>query len=193
MRTDKGLLWVLAISAVVMSSAHAQTVQEHFFNHITALCGQAFEGQVTTKDSADSAFSSKKLVMHVRECSDSEIKIPFHVGDDRSRTWILSKTATGLRLKHDHRHKDGSEDKVTMYGGDTVNSGLETEQSFPVDQFSIENFTDNHLNQSITNIWHIYIQPGVFSYRLTRENRDFRVDFDLSKPVSPPPAPWGYK
>ena len=32
-------------------------------------------------------------------------------------------TATGLRLKHDHRHEDGHPDKVTLYGGDTADAG----------------------------------------------------------------------
>ena len=48
--------------------------------------------------------------MHVRECSEDAIRIPFHVGEDRSRTWVVTRTANGLRLKHDHRHEDGSEE-----------------------------------------------------------------------------------
>jgi len=127
------------------------------------------------------------------ECSDSELKVPFHVGDDHSRTWVITKTENGLLLKHDHRHQDGSEDKVTMYGGDTVDKGSVTEQSFPVDAFSIQNFNENGLGQSVTNVWHMYIKPTQFSYRLTRDKRDFRVDFDLTKPVALPPAPWGHE
>jgi hypothetical protein len=38
----------------------------------------------------------------------------------------------------------------------------------------------------------MYIYPEKFTYRLTREGREFRVDFDLTKPVPAPPAPWGY-
>ena len=131
--------------------------------------------------------------MHVRECTDTELKVPFHVGDDHSRTWVITKTQYGLHLAHDHRHKDGSEDKVTMYGGMTADMGSATEQSFPVDAYSINNFRDNGLNVSITNVWHMYIEPEEFTYRLTREERDFRVDFDLTKPVALPPAPWGHK
>ncbi len=72
----------------------------------------------------DPALSAATLVMHVRECSDAEIRIPFFVDDDRSRTWVLSRTDTGLGLKHDHRHEDGTEDSVTQYGGDTAHTGL---------------------------------------------------------------------
>jgi hypothetical protein len=61
--------------------------------------------------------------MHVRVCRDDEIQIPLHVGENRSRTWILTRTAEGLRLKHDHRLEDGSDDPVTQYGGDTAADG----------------------------------------------------------------------
>jgi hypothetical protein len=67
--------------------------------------------------------------MHVRRCEEDEIQIPLHVGENRSRTWIITRTDTGLRLKHDHRHPDGSEEEQTQYGGDTEDSGTATEQS----------------------------------------------------------------
>ena len=70
-------------------------------------------------DPADASFTGQRLVMDVRQCTDDEIRIPFHVGKDRSRTWVISRTATGLRLKHDHRHEDGTSDALTMYGGDS--------------------------------------------------------------------------
>jgi hypothetical protein len=115
------------------------------------------------------------------------------VGDNASRTWIIKKTGSGLSLKHDHRHKDGTDDSVTMYGGHTLGAGYNQIQSFPVDQYSKELFAKQGLPQSITNIWQMYIYPDMFSYRLVREGREFRVDFDLTKPISLPAAPWGYK
>jgi hypothetical protein len=54
-----------------------------------------------------------------RDCGDDEVRIPFHVGADRSRTWVLSRSAAGVRLKHEHRHEDGVEDEISRYGGDT--------------------------------------------------------------------------
>ncbi len=190
-------LFGLLSTAIAMPSMAAdhKLPQEQlaFFDRIAAHCGKAYEGKITAGDSADSAFSGKKLVMHVRECSDKELKVPFHVGDDHSRTWVITKTATGLRLKHDHRHEDGSEDKVTMYGGDTASKGRADWQSFPVDQYSINNFKENGLAQSVTNVWHVGITDDTYVYRLTRENRDFKVDFDLTKPVALPPTPWGHE
>jgi hypothetical protein len=188
-------IWTAAGALALMSSsAKATTVQDDFFAGLAAHCGKAFVGKVVSNDSADEAMSEQRLVMHVRECSDTELKVPFHVGADSSRTWIITKTEGGLRLKHDHRHKDGSPDLVTFYGGDTP-AGIEGSaiaQSFPVDAESIENFMANGLEKSVTNVWHLYLSPKIFTYRLSREDREFRVDFDLTRPVAPPPAPWGH-
>lgn len=182
----------IATSALAQMQTNTDP-QAQFFTHIAAHCGKAFAGKVVAGNSSDSAFSGKTLIMHVRECNDTEIKIPFHVGDDHSRTWVLTKTDQGLRLKHDHRHQDGSEDAVTMYGGDTNSAGTAQKQSFPIDKASIENFMQNGLTQSVTNVWHMAVTPTRFSYQLTRENRDFQVDFDLTQPVALPPAPWGHE
>ncbi|MGL5046041.1 MAG: hypothetical protein ACRC6S_00235 [Shewanella sp.] len=191
-------LGLISLSFVALPSTATQVewpstkTQDTFFAQIAAHCGQAFAGKVVSGDSADSAFSGKSLIMHVRECSDTELKIPFHVGEDHSRTWVLTKTSQGLKLKHDHRHQDGSEDAVTMYGGDTADEGTMQKQSFPIDKESIDNFIKNGLTQSVTNVWHMAITPSTFSYQLTRENRDFKVDFDLTQAVALPPTPWGH-
>ena len=103
------------------------------------LCGQAYAGKIAESTSAtDSAFADQTLVMHVRACGENEIKIPFHVGENRSRTWVITRTATGLRLKHDHRHEDGTADKITQYGGDTATVGTATQQDFPADTLTAQ-------------------------------------------------------
>ena len=167
--------------------------QHAFWQRLQALCGRAFEGRVTSPPTeADSAFASQRLVMHVRSCTPNEIRIPFHVGDDRSRTWVLTRTGSGLRLKHDHRHEDGSEDRLTQYGGDTVGPGTAERQEFPADSFSRELFVRENIPVSAQNVWAMEMHPGrIFAYELRRPNRHFRVEFDLARPVPPPPAPWG--
>lgn len=178
------------------SSAFANTevAQQQFFQNLTALCGKAFAGKVVVGNASDDNMRSQQLLMHVRECSDSEIKVPFHVGEDRSRTWVISKTATGLRLKHDHRHQDGSMDKVTMYGGDTETPGTAELQLFPADPYSKEMFTANNRAVSNGNTWLVEIQPGkIYRYGLKREGREFMVEFDLTKEITAPAAPWGHQ
>ncbi|WP_448501591.1 hypothetical protein [Sphingomonas sp.] len=181
----------LALAACAPTSLPAVNPQDAFFERLGSLCGKAFAGRLTTRDAADAPFAGKSLVMHVRECSDDAIRIPFHVGDDRSRTWVVTRTTTGLRLKHDHRHEDGSADTVTMYGGDTATPGTGTMQAFPADAESIATFRANGLDASIANVWEIEADEREFAYALRRPNRHFRVAFDLTSPVPSPPAPWG--
>ncbi len=173
-----------------------------FLQRLAGECGKAFAGRIVANEppQPDDAFAGKTLIMHVRECAPtelkipSELKIPFHVGDDHSRTWVLTRTDTGIRLKHDHRHEDGSEDAVTMYGGDTATPGTEQRQEFPVDLESITTFKREGLDASVTNTWAMEIEPGTrFLYELARPGgRLFQVEFDLTTPVDLPPTPWGH-
>ena len=188
--------FLLPFAALILAGcAHGLTPSEPhdaFFARLATLCGKAFEGRIVSPPvAADASFAGKKLVMHVRECSRDTIRIPFHVGDDRSRTWVVTRTATGLRLKHDHRHQDGSEDAQTQYGGDTQTPGTATRQSFPADAYSRDLFIRGNIPQSATNVWAMEVAPAIFAYELSRPSRFFRVDFDLTRPVSPPPPPWG--
>lgn len=165
--------------------------QEAFWSALQSLCGRAYEGRVlySAGNPADTAFANQRQVMHVRQCSPAEIRIPFHVGDDRSRTWVVTRTMAGLRLKHDHRHEDGQPDSITMYGGDTRDRGERARQVFPADAHTI---SLNPLYR--TNVWTIDLRPGeTFTYELQRVGTDrrFAVQFDLSREVAAPPPPWG--
>jgi len=195
MSLTKALLPIAALGVAGCASTPADDPQSRFMARIESLCGQAFTGRIVSNDPADGDFAGKPLVMHVASCSGDQLKIPFHVGDDRSRTWVISRTASGLRLKHDHRHEDGSPDTVTMYGGDTAGPGTATRQEFPVDAESIALFRENGLPKSVTNVWAVEAGETLFAYELRRaapDARYFRVEFDLTRPVSPPPLPWGW-
>ena len=175
-----------------------QAPADAFLAAIAGHCGQAYAGRIVANQPASATpdpFEGQALVMHVRGCDapEREIRIPFHVGDDHSRTWILTRTDGGLRLKHDHRHEDGSPDATTMYGGDTASPGSATRQEFPVDAESIATFRREGLNASLQNTWAMEIHPTMFAYELSRPGgRLFRVEFDLTRPVTPPPTPWGW-
>ncbi|WP_245921509.1 hypothetical protein [Bowmanella denitrificans] len=178
-----------------ISAAPAVSIasQDTFFNSLKALCGKAFAGKISVDNQGPGSMANKPLTMHVRKCSETELQIPFHVGDDASRTWIISKTGSGLSLKHDHRHQDGTHDVSTMYGGHTIDAGWPQVQAFPADQYSKELFVSQGIPQSIGNTWQMYIYPEFFTYRLVREGREFRVDFDLTQEIPAPAAPWGYQ
>lgn len=193
-----GHVMLIALAAAVASCdtsskndgiAEAQSPQGAFWSALTALCGNAYSGRAAESVPPDTVMNSQLLVMHVRECSADTIRIPFHVGGNRSRTWVITRTASGLRLKHDHRHEDGSADSITQYGGDTRAEGDSTRQAFFADSL-----TASLIPAARANVWTIEIEPGRrFVYALRREGSDrrFRAEFDLTTSVELPPAPWG--
>jgi len=187
------ILSVLLLSSTLSACGSKQVEPaDGFFNNLSELCGNAYAGKVISSDPQDADWAKKTLIMHVRDCSDTQIKIPLHVGENRSRTWIITKDGDFLTLKHDHRHEDGKPDAVTMYGGKTDEAGSPSRQAFPVDQFSKDLFMREGLDVSVTNIWTVSIEPETsFTYALSRENRDFRAQFDLTKQVDTPPPVWG--
>ena len=207
----------LALSAMVLALATGcasarLTVpdrQDQFWAALSSHCGNAYAGTLVSDDAADAYMRGAHMVMHIRECSATQISIPFHIQQpdgvwDRSRTWLLTRTGTGLHLKHDHRHPDGNSDVMTLYGGDTVTTGSARAQAFAVDADSIAMFEREGRSASVTNVWHVEVDPvdassPQFSYALRRSiatgapaDRHVRVAFDLSRRVEPPPAPWGF-
>jgi len=176
------VLAALALSACV--TAPARPPADAFFARLQALCGHGFAGRLVSTEPADAAFAGKPLFMRVEACTASEVRIPFSVGEDRSRTWIVTRTAAGLRLKHDHRHVDGTEDVLSRYGGDTLGGGSARRQDFPADAFSRALFQQRGNPASVDNVWAMEIEPGrTFAYELRRPGRHFRVEFDLGRPV----------
>lgn len=188
MKKTIGFIFIVLVASL---NALPQTPVDAFWNSITKLCGKAFEGEVAAAPADDTTFKGKKLVMHVRACEKNRIRIPFFVGDDRSRTWVLTRKKDRILLKHDHRHEDGKPDKVTMYGGWTTNLGAAERQVFAADQETV-----NILPAAAGNIWWMENFEGkTFTYNLRRvgTERYFSVKFDLTKEIPAPPAPWGWK
>lgn len=174
----------LAPALLIALAAPTQAAGTHdaFFARLKALCGKTYEGRLVSTDPADAAFRAP-VTMQVRECTADALRIPVQVGEDRSRTWVVTRTADGLTLKHDHRHADGSEDVLSRYGGSTTAPGSAGRQDFPADAFSRELFRQQNIPASMTNVWSMQVEPGrLFAYELNRPNRRFRLEFDLAKP-----------
>ena len=181
------LVVLMALSVTACASTPVpDSPQDTFLARLNALCGQRFEGRVVTTDPVDDDFRNSRLVMHVRDCSPAEVGIPFAVGEDRSRRWVITRTDAGLRLKHDHRDPQGEIHGWHMYGGDTVAPGTAERQSFPVDAESIAMFREGGAEASTTNVWSVDVRPGdIFAYELRRPSGRFlRVEFDLTRPLA---------
>lgn len=181
------------LTALLLASlCYAQlSSQDVFWDALQELCGKAFRGAVINAPENDTVFSGKDLVIHIRACDTDRIRIPLVVGDDRSRTWILTRSVDQLSLKHDHRHADGAEDRITQYGGKTSNTGSATLQVFPADQH-----TTDLLPPAASNVWWIELVPGshlTYSLRRLGTDRFFSIRFDLTNTVNIPDAPWGWK
>ena len=187
--TLKQTFYLIAFFIVFPVLSQEKNASEIFWDTLKSHCGEAYEGKLVLPEE-DEAFGGKKLVMHLRACTDNEIKIPFYVGDDKSRTWILTINEGIISLKHDHRHEDGSEDDINFYGGTSSNAGKEDIQFFPADVH-----TQKMIPAAATNVWWITIDEKTFSYNLKRLGTDriFKVVMDLSKPIPEPEAPWGWK
>lgn len=160
-----------------------------FWEMLKLHCGKAFEGEIISAPAGDD-FRDKRLVMHVLSCSDEEILIPFNVGDNRSRTWVLTYKNGRITLKHDHRHEDGSPDKITLYGGTTPNSGLPGIAVFPADEE-----TALRIPAAATNVWWLTVEETKYTYNLRRIGSDrlFSVAFDLTKAIETPAPSWGWE
>ncbi|OLF81408.1 hypothetical protein AWH62_01680 [Maricaulis sp. W15] len=188
MRVISFLTLPLVLAACSPSSPPAG---DALFSTLSDLCGQAFEGRVVSDDPRDADWASEILTLHVRECTPGQLRMPMHVGDNRSRTFVLSRVAGGLEFKHEHRHEDGIEDVLSQYGGTTVATPTESHAEFPADQFTRVLFDREGIAVSMQNVWSITLTDTTFTYALDRPGRHFEAEFDLTEPVDAPPPPWG--
>jgi len=165
-------IFSLCLASALPLQALDNTSKEHhsqlaFFDTLTSLCGQRFEGAMTFPTEGQDDFAGKLLLAKIDSCTNTEIRIPFNVGEDHSRTWIVSKTERGLQLKHDHRHKDGTPDEINMYGGLATENGSGLSQSFAADTH-----TATIIPAASTNVWSISLNDDGTSmtYHLTRHD-----------------------
>lgn len=154
--------------AMLGTSAPAQDARDQFFATLKALCGARFEGAKTFPADSTDSFTGKLLVATFASCTDTEIRVPFLVGEDRSRTWLFTRTLGGLQLQHDHRHADGTPDSVTMYGGMARAPGLPLAQSFAADAY-----TARLIPAAVTNVWTVSLSADrtTLTYHLERDGR----------------------
>jgi hypothetical protein len=167
-----------------------------FLANYVPYCGYTYAGRSIFVDlGEDSPLSGAELTMTVSECSEDEVRIPFFVDEDRSRTWILSMQDGALRLGHDHRYEDGTEYEANFYGGFATNNENkyfeyypEYAKSdvnilfFPSDERTIADRPARNIN-----VWskEFDLENHRYYYRLYLEGRlRYEAEFDLSVAIS---------
>ena len=166
--------------------------QEAFWARLMEHCGNAYAGDVVnTTPYYEGTRNYERLVAHWWDCSGDRIHIAVHVDDNRSRNWLLTREEGTILLKHDHRDEDGNEEAFTQYGGPAPVPGLPHRQIFLADEHTGQIYPERS-----DNFWfmHFVDETGVFAYGVhwPKHGHSIRREFDLSSPVDPPPAPWGY-
>lgn len=173
-----------ALGCLLSLTAPVSAQTSSLFDLLRGLDGKSFSGRMTYPDHGEHEMN-KPMRITVEVVSESQIRIPLQVGEDRSRTWILTRSSEGLQLKHDHRHADGTPDEVTNYGGIDRELALGRQAIFPADQE-----TAQLLPEASSNAWSLRMTPDGRSlvYYLERHQQPrFEATFDLS--VSPVAAP----
>lgn len=175
----KRLPLILAFLLALQCTALADAPVPSLFDFLRGLDGKTYPGQMTYP--ADAAHEmNKPMSITVQVVSQDEIRIPLQVGKDRSRTWVLTRSGSAVALKHDHRHPDGSPDKVTNYGGVDSHPGLGVELVFPADEE-----TQTLLPEAASNAWSLRISPDgkrLFYYLERHSKPRFEAAFDLATP-----------
>jgi hypothetical protein len=165
--------------------------QEAFWARLEAHCGKAYSGALADATAYyRPGVEGREATIHFFSCEAERIHVPFHLEDNRSRNWILTRSDGVLRLKHDHRYEDGREEVVSQYGGDAHGLGLPTRQIFYADAYTGELLPDR-----ADNFWFLdFVDEDALEYGVhwPRLGHSVRFTFDLSQPVAAPPAPWGY-
>lgn len=159
-----------------------QQAHRAFFEHLRALCGQTFGGRTMLAPVADRTFEPARLYMVVEECAGGEIRVPFIVDGDASRTWVFQMRDHGLTFFHEHVRPDGTEYDGSGFGGHASDDGSATFQSFP-DFWATETTPPEEYR-----VWRLRIDHDndLFVYYLDRGGLPaYRLAFHMGPP-SPP-------
>lgn len=173
----------VCLTIVCTATASGADARDQFMATLMSMCGQRFEGGLTYAIDPKNPYVGQKMSTEI-VCTSTDVRLPVLVGEDRSRTWIFTRTSTGLDLRHDHRHVDGTPETITMYGGLANEGGSAISQSFPGDAITFKLFPGSE-----TNIWTVSFSPdgSVLTYHLDRHARP-RIEFVMKRTAARSPG-----
>ncbi len=156
-------------------------IEKAFLDNLASFCGKSFRGKESYSAPGRESWADKDFIMHVTVCEPDKVYIPFHLDEDRSRTWMFIAGEQGLRFRHDHRHDDGTPEELTMYGGYADGTGTAYMQKFPADEYTVE-LLDDVFNRE----WRVIITEDLsaLKYQLLYHGElVFAAEFDLLNPL----------
>jgi hypothetical protein len=181
------LILAVLITACSSESSQQETSSDNmilvsaetaFFQTLSERCGDVYYGESVFPDNPEHELYGASLKMTIESCTETELRIPFQVNEDRSRTWILTLSDEGLLFKHDHRYDDGTPHDLTNYGGWAAEGGSPTKISFPADEQTAE-----MLPEAVTNVWtmELDLTNNQFTYFLERHSQPrYKAVFSLN-------------
>lgn len=161
------------------AGADPLAAQRAFFDEIRSLCGQTFGGRTILAEETDTTFEPARLYFTVEECGDNELRMPFVVGEDDSRTWILRMEDDGLSFLHEHLRPDGTEYENSGFGGHASDEGSADFQHFP------DFHATDETPAAERRVWRLRLdrEHEIFHYYLDRGGRPaYRLVFHLGPP-----------
>ncbi len=134
-----GVSTVLLSALLMGACTETTTPVEGLFKR---LCGQSYEGTVISQDPQDANWRGKALVLGPVDCRvENFFLMPLAVGENKTRTWVLTRIQSGIEtkkrpkpfkgrnteensgkgelweLRHHHYLSNGMIDPVSDYGG----------------------------------------------------------------------------
>lgn len=172
----------LIILFILTTACNSGSVSQNaFINAYQPYCGHSYSGHTGFIDlGEDHELDGADFTLILEECGKDEVRIPFIVNEDSSRTWIVKMTQNGLHLSHDHRYPDGTQYDQNFYGGYADDKGTALLQYFPADHRTIEERPQREINRWAKEF---DMENERYFYRLyLRDELRFEAEFDLSSP-----------
>jgi len=140
--------------------------QHAFFDALSERCGEEYPGRAIIAPETDLTFRPAYLAMQIASCTDSQIRIPFIVDGDASRTWVLTLDDDGLLFTHEHLLDGDTLSSNSGWGGRApAGSGTALFQHFPDHRWAPDRVPEENRSH-----WRMRIDPdhGQFVYYLDR-------------------------
>jgi hypothetical protein len=163
------LFGILVGSAACGTAPLPDTVanpQRAFFDHMRAHCGEEYPGRAVIAPASDDTFRPAYLGMRIESCTADQIRIPFIVDGDESRTWVLTMDNGDLVFTHEHLLEGDTLSSNSGWGGRAAaGTGTEWFQHFPDHRWSPDRVAEENRSH-----WRMRLDPehGQFVYYLDR-------------------------